>query len=353
VTLWYLTRGAGLVALLLLTASTLLGVLTAGRSRSERWPRFAVAALHRNLTLLAMVFVGIHVATTIADAYAPIGVKDVFVPFASQYRPIWVGLGALAFDLMLAIAISSALRRRIGYRAWRALHWSAYAMWPIALAHGLGTGSDARSGWMAMLSVACGAVVVLAVAGRLVGSRSRPLQVLAGAATFALAVVLGVWYAAGPGKRGWASRAGTPASLLRSTTVARPQLVAARPASRFDGRLVGRMSSSGPDAVGDAAVAIALATRGGEPGLVKLTIWGSALEGGGIEMTRSEVSFANARTGTVYTGTVVGLEGTLVTADVTSPDGSTLRLVMRLQIDSGAGSVTGTIQASPAAGVSG
>jgi len=351
VTLWYLTRGAGVVALLLLTASTVLGVLTAGRWRSERWPRFAVAELHRNLTLLAMAFVGIHVGTTIADAYAPVGVKDVFVPFASHYRPIWLGLGALAFDVLLAIAISSALRRHIGYRSWRVLHWSAYASWPLALAHALGSGSDARTGWMALLAVACGAAVVLAIAGRLIASRSRALQLLAGAATFGLAIVLGAWYAAGPSKRGWASRAGTPASLLKKTTVASPQLVAARPTTGFSGRVVGRLSSSGPDAFGNAAIAIALATRGGEPGLVKLTIWGTALDDGGVQMTRSEVSFADARTGTVYTGTIVGLEGTLVTADVTSQDGSTLRLVMRLQID--AGSVTGAIRASATDGVSG
>jgi methionine sulfoxide reductase heme-binding subunit len=353
VTLWYLTRGAGVVALLLLTASMLLGVLTAGRWRSDRWPRFAVAALHRNLTLLAMAFVGIHVGTTIADAYAPIGVKDVVVPFASHYRPIWLGLGALAFDVLLAVAISSALRRHIGYRTWRVLHWSAYASWPLALAHGLGSGSDARSGWLAILSVACGAVVVVAVAGRLVASRSRALQLLAGGATFALAIVLGVWYAAGPSKRGWASRAGTPASLLKATAVVAPRLVSTKPTTGFSGRLVGRLSSSGPDAAGDAAVAIALATRGGEPGLVRLTIWGSALDGGGIQMTRSEVSFSDARTRTLYTGAVDGLEGTLVTAAVSAPDGSTLRLVMRLQIDAAAGSVTGTIQASPADGESG
>ena len=352
-TLWYLTRGAGVVSLLLLTASTVVGVLTAGRWRSERWPRFAVAALHRNLTLLAMAFVGIHVGTTIADAYAPIGVKNVFLPFASQYRPIWLGLGALALDVLLAVAISSALRQRIGYRAWRVLHWSAYATWPLALAHGLGSGSDARTSWLALLSVACGAAVVLAVAGRLIASRSRALQLAAGAATFGLALVLGVWYAAGPSKRGWASRAGTPASLLKSTRVAAPQLVSARPVTTFSARLVGRMSSSGPDGLGDAAVAIALATRGGEPGLVDLTIWGSALESGGLEMSRSEVSFTDARTGRVYSGTVVGLEGTLVTADVTSPGGTTLRLVMRLQVDPQAGNVTGTIHASPAAGESG
>ena len=352
--LWYLTRGSGVVALLLLTATTLLGVLSAGRWRTDRWPRFAVAALHRNLTLLAMTFIGIHVGTTIADGYAPIGVKDVFVPFTSQYRPIWLGLGALAFDILIAIAISSGLRKRIGYRTWRALHWSAYATWPLALAHGLGSGSDARYGWMAMLSIACLVLVVAAVSGRLIASRRPALQLATGAATLAVVILLGTWYAGGPGKRGWAARAGTPTSLLASkavTPAATRQLaasttVAVNPLTSFSSRLVGRMSSSGPDSFGDAAVAMAMATRGGEPGLVELTIWGTALDGGGIQMTRSQVSFQDAKTGTAYNGSIVGLQGTVVEADVASSSGTTLRLVMHLRIDSQGGGVTGTIHAS-------
>jgi methionine sulfoxide reductase heme-binding subunit len=350
--LWYLTRGSGVVALALLTASTVMGVLTAGRWRSERWPRFAVAALHRNLTLVVLCFVGIHVATTIADGYAPIAVKDVFVPFGSRYRPLWVGLGAVALDLLLAIAISSALRKRIGYRAWRLLHWVAYATWPLALAHGLGTGSDARYGWLALLSLACLALVLLAVTGRLLQSREPKVRLLAGGATLAAAVTLAAWYAGGPSKPGWAARAGTPASLLKPTRAAvsatsRRRLASAHVSTTFAGRLVGHMSSSGPDGAGDAAIAIAAATRGGEPGIIRLTLWGSALEGGGLAMTRSQASFVDARSGAVYTGSVVGLDGTLVVADVDSTSGATLRLVMRLKIDSTTGSVTGTVQAAP------
>jgi hypothetical protein len=356
--LWYLTRGSGVVALLLLTATTVLGVLTAGRWRSERWPRFAVAALHRNLTLVGLVFIGIHVGTTIADGYAPIGIKDVFVPFTSQYRPVWLGFGALTLDLLLAIGISSVLRKHIGYRTWRALHWSAYATWPLALAHGLGSGSDARYGWMAALSLGCLALVIVSVTVRLYQSRTPALQVLAGAATLGLAVLLGSWYAGGPAQRGWAARAGTPTTLLKSSkasTVSPRQFASVRvvkPVTRFSGRLLGHMSSSGPDQYGDAAIAVAMAVRGGNPGLVKLTLWGSALEDGGIQMSKSEVSFEDARTRTVYHGVVVGLEGNLVVADVTS-SGSTLRLTMRLRIDGETRSVTGTVESAPVAEAAG
>jgi sulfoxide reductase heme-binding subunit YedZ len=354
--LWYLTRGAGVVALLLLTASTFVGALTAGRWRGERWPRFAVATVHRNVTLVALVFIGIHVTTTIADSYVPVGLKDVFVPFVSQYRPIWLGLGALAFDLLLALALSSALRRRIGYRAWRLVHWSAYAAWPLALVHGLGSGSDARFGWMAFLSFGCLTAVVLAVSGRLMFSGSPGPRLLAGAATFAFALGLAAWYATGPSRHGWASRAGTPKSLLKSGSGNRTpthSLVATRIRTTFTGRLEGHMSSSGPDASGNAAVAMAMATRSGEPGVVRLTLWGSALEDGGLAMSRSSVSFQDAVSGTTYTGSVVELDGNSVVAEVQSSSGTTLRLAMSLRIDSVAETVTGTIDAHPIAGSAG
>jgi sulfoxide reductase heme-binding subunit YedZ len=349
-TLWYLTRGSGVVALLLLTTAMLVGALSAGRWRSERWPRFAVATVHRNVTLVALVFIAIHVTTTIVDSYAPVGLKDALVPFTSQYRPIWLGFGALAFDLLLALAISSALRRRIGYRAWRALHWSAYAAWPLALVHGLGSGSDARYGWMALLSFGCLTVVVLAVSGRLVFSRSPGPRLAAGAATLALALGLSAWYATGPSKHGWASRAGTPKSLLKSASERRSparELATAHALTTFSGHLDGRMSSSGPDPFGNAAVAMAMATRGREPGVVELTLWGSALDDGGLAMSRSSVTFQDAVSGTKYSGSVVELDGNLVEANVESSSGITLRLVMHLQIDSASATVTGTVDASP------
>ena len=348
--LWYLTRASGVVALLLLTATTLVGVLAANRWYSSRWPRFAVTGLHRNLTLLALAFIGTHVGTTIADGYAPVAVKDVFVPFFSSYRPIWLGLGALALDLLLAITITSVLRKHIGYRTWRALHWSAYAAWPLALAHGLGSGSDARFGWMAALSFGCLGLVVLAAGMRLVRSGSPALQLTAGAVTLLLVVLIGTWYRSGPARHGWAARAGTPASLLKTASASSAAQLAAttktsvRSVSAFEGDLAGRMSSSGPDSAGDAAIAIALAVRGREPGVVRLTLWGTALETGGLAMSRSQVSFDDVASGVVLNGSIVGLEGNRVVADVTSQSGMTLRLTMVLQIDSGTGTVAGVVR---------
>ncbi|TML10045.1 MAG: ferric reductase, partial [Actinobacteria bacterium] len=151
--LWYITRASGVVSLVLLTAGLVLGVLGTVRWKNDRWPRFAVVSIHRNVTLFAIAFVAIHVLTAIADGYAPVGFKDAVIPFVSRYRPLWLGFGAVAFDLLLALVVTSLLRARIGYRAWRAVHWLAYASWPFALVHGLGSGSDSRFGWFVIVAI--------------------------------------------------------------------------------------------------------------------------------------------------------------------------------------------------------
>ena len=165
--LWYLTRGTGVVSLVLLTLSIVLGIVTTVRWEHRNWPRWIVEGLHRNISLLVVLFIGIHVATTVMDGYAPIGWLDAVVPFRSPYRPLWLGLGALSLDMLLAVALTSIVRARLGYRLWRAVHWLAYACWPVALLHGLGTGSDARASWMVVTVMVSVATVVLSLAWRL------------------------------------------------------------------------------------------------------------------------------------------------------------------------------------------
>ena len=165
--LWYATRATGLVTLLLLTASVVLGLLTAARADADRWPRFLVVGLHRNLSLLALAFLGLHVGTTVIDTYTSIGLVDAFVPFLSSYHTWWLGLGAIACDMLLALAVTSVLRQRLGHRLWRAVHWLGYACWPVAMVHALGIGTDRRS-WAFYLGVACGCAVLVAAAARLV-----------------------------------------------------------------------------------------------------------------------------------------------------------------------------------------
>jgi methionine sulfoxide reductase heme-binding subunit len=213
---WYLTRSTGAVALVLLTLALALGVVDVRRWSTPRWPRFLLDTLHRNASLLALAFVGLHVLTSILDSFAPISLVDAVIPFTGSYRPFWLGLGAASFDLMLAVAITSGLRRQVGHNAWRAVHWLSYASWPIALLHGFGTGSDVKSGWLLVLSVACLVTVVAAVLVRIAAGWPENLRVrgaaLGGTAAFTLGLLL--WLPGGPLGREWARRAGTPSSLL-------------------------------------------------------------------------------------------------------------------------------------------
>lgn len=166
--LWYATRATGLVTLLLLTVSVLLGVLTAGRFASEKWPRFLTAGLHRNLSLLAVLFLVLHVATTVADTYTSIPVVAAVIPFTTSYKTRWLALGAVACDLLIALVATSLIRSRLGYRTWRRLHWAAYACWPFAVAHGLGAGTDRSALWVFGLTVACVASVAAVTTWRVV-----------------------------------------------------------------------------------------------------------------------------------------------------------------------------------------
>ena len=171
--LWFATRGAGIVSLLLFTAVVVLGVMTSVRWQARQWPRFLTAEVHRSIALLSVVFLAIHIVTAVVDPYASLGWISAIVPFASSYRPLWLGLGVVSVDLLAAVIVTSLLRVRVGRRAWRAVHWTAYASWPLALAHGIGTGSDASAAWMIGIDAACIFAVVTAVTWRLLAGRPR------------------------------------------------------------------------------------------------------------------------------------------------------------------------------------
>src|SRR5215467_3677942 len=165
--LWFLSRGSGLVLLVLFSIVVVLGVATRTGSAPGRWPRFAVAELHRTLSLFAVALLGLHVATAILDPYVTIGWAATLLPLASPYRTLAIGLGALAVDLGGAVLITSLARRRLGYRAWRAVHWLAYLTWPAAFAHAVTAGSDLRIWWVALVLWGCATAVATAVIARL------------------------------------------------------------------------------------------------------------------------------------------------------------------------------------------
>jgi methionine sulfoxide reductase heme-binding subunit len=210
---WYATRATGLVALILLTASMALGLLTSVRFEQQRWPRFITIGLHNSMSLLACAFTAVHIVTTVLDSFVPIGIADAFVPFISAYRPIWLGLGAIATDLLIALMVTSLLRARMRLRTWRLVHWMAYLCWPVAVVHGLGTGTDTRTRWVLVLTFGCVGGIVFLIAWRLArGWPSRPgLRVTAAITLVTALIATGAWLMVGPLKPDWSRRAGMPA----------------------------------------------------------------------------------------------------------------------------------------------
>jgi sulfoxide reductase heme-binding subunit YedZ len=213
---WYVTRASGTVALILLTASVVIGIAAIARLRTPGVPRFVVDGIHRTASLLAVVFLVVHIVTAVLDSFASISLLDAVIPFIGSYRPLWLGLGAVAFDLLLAVVITSLIRPRMGHDSWRAVHWLAYAAWPVAVVHGFGTGSDVHQMWLLAINIACIVAVLAAVVGRAMIGWPEHIRLRVGALGMAAAFALGlvVWLPVGPLGKGWARRAGTPASLL-------------------------------------------------------------------------------------------------------------------------------------------
>ncbi len=167
IALWYTARGTGVITLVMLTIVVALGI--GSRSGRELFglPRFAVAAVHRNAALLSVVLLAIHLTTLLLDGEAGVSVVDLVVPFVGSYRPFWQGLGTVALELIVALVVTSLLRGRMPEKVWRALHWAAYVCWPVAFAHGLGTGTDTGTLWLRGIAAICAATVVAAVGWRL------------------------------------------------------------------------------------------------------------------------------------------------------------------------------------------
>lgn len=172
--LWYLGRGTGVSALVLFTLAVALGIVARSGRPLPGLPRFAVAAIHRTTSLTALGLLVVHITTLFFDPYAQLRLVDLVLPFAGAYRPVWLGLGTLAADLVVVLIVSSLLRRHIGQRGWRVLHWSAYACWPLALGHALGNGTDRSTTWLLATALSCGALVASCLVWRIAqASRER------------------------------------------------------------------------------------------------------------------------------------------------------------------------------------
>ncbi len=336
--LWYLTRGTGTVALVLLTAVLVLGILARGGSALPACPRFVTPAVHRNLSLLAVVVIVVHVVTASTDPYAPIRLLDGVLPFFSAYRPIWLGLGALTFDLLIAVIVTSLLRARLGHRVWRTVHWAAYASWPIAVAHGLGSGTDVRTRWLQAVAAMSGLAVMTAVLWRVAGVRpaDRYRQWAVVGVTIAVSLALVGFAAVGPLAPHWAARAGTPKAQQASAVVTPiVPLPAGTPSARrapvrphgvaiFTGRSVIRHD-------GGDVVVFAGALHGRPVGQLRLTLRGHSAPSGGINLSTGSAAYVRGTA--TYSGRVTTIHGDKVGATLAGPAGD-VRMIVLLTLPS-------------------
>jgi sulfoxide reductase heme-binding subunit YedZ len=353
--LWYLTRASGLVSLVLLTGTIVLGVVASVGWTTERWPRFLSQDVHRNVSLLCLVFLGVHVSTTVVDGYVPIGLVDVFLPFHSAYRPIYVGLGALGLDLLLAVIITSALRHRIGYGSWRFVHWLAYLCWPIALIHGLGSGSDTQLPVVLVVEAVCSLAVLSTFAWRMTTGMALPVRprAVAGMSAIVMTLAIASFAALGPLRPGWSHRSGTSPALLaqlaakngiaatgkiptgRSTQTTTPVTGNSTiPSVPFTSQVAGSQSQTAPDARSMIQVTLAmhLADAASTPLTVVLV---GTQSGGGVSLASGTVTLGP------YRGRVTGLNGGTVVGTVSIP--SPITLTISLQVDQQSGGLSGSV----------
>lgn len=354
--LWYLSRGTGSVTLILLTLSLLLGVVDVRRWSSRRIPRFVIDGLHQTVSLLVVATLALHVVTSVLDPFAPVRVIDALVPFVSSYRPIWLGLGALALDLLVALIVTSLLRGRLGHRGWRWVHWLAYACWPVALVHAMGTGSDIRGGWMLVVSLGCVAAVMLAILWRLAHGWPEQLRIrmAAAAALAALGVGLAVWLPIGPLAPAWARRAGTPKADLApgravATAPRRPVGTGAgaaiAPGAAFTTPMSGRINQVVSPA-GDAVVRFGLTLQRG-PLKLAIELHGRELPSGGVSLDRGSMTLGPPADAARYRGRVTSLQGGNLTGLLEGAGAPALQVSVALQVNRATGLVSGTAQVAP------
>jgi sulfoxide reductase heme-binding subunit YedZ len=342
---WFATRSTGIAALILLTASMVLGILTSSRYARPNLPRFVTMGLHRNVSLLVLVFLALHIVTTIADSFAPVSWTDAVLPFAGTYRPFWLGLGAMSFDLLIALTVTSLLRGRLGYRTWRWIHWTSYASWPIAVMHGLGTGSDTKLPLFVAVTAGCVGSVVVALWYRLAAGwpGHRGVRVSSAVLSVALPALALGWWMGGPLQPGWALKAGTPVSLIVhnkpavSTAPSSPaaQVSSARrlPNLPFTAPLVGSVSQSAPNQNGEIAIRIHATTGGGTNGVLDIVLDGTPSDGGGVSLSGSQVSYGTASQPQEYTGQLTDLRGGVLQIATRDKSGRPLALSVTLNIN--------------------
>jgi hypothetical protein len=356
---WDVARAGGFTAFGLLTFSVALGLALTLHLQSPRWPRIINSELHNFLTLLALIFTGVHILAIWVDPFTRFGWNEVFIPFVSHYRTLWMALGIVAFYIGIAIGISTWLRPYIGYKLWRNLHILTLLLYVLVVVHGIAAGSDTRTWWGSAIYACSVLLVGTLLCIRLmkpVNAKSRAHPRLAVGLVIALAAG-SFWALLGPFQPGWyahANNVNVKASQSTSTVHSAPSPQVAFPQS-FTGNLQGLLSQNGPDSNGNVTLQLDLRISNGPAGYVRVVLQGQTgrEESDGVTITASRVMLASSSGQLLYAGPLSnfsGERGWNMTAMLTGTGTNSANpLPVQMTVRIGAnGQATGTIAAGSA-----
>lgn len=343
---WLIARASGFTAYVLVTLSVVLGLLLSQRWQSRRnWPRLVNDQLHQYLTLLAGVFTAIHGISVWLDPFTAFTLREVLLPGASHYRPLWMAFGIVAAYLGLAVVATGWLRPKIGYAWWRRLHYLTFVVWLLATLHGLGDGSDTRTAWgIAIYGLSSLAVVGLTLV-RLLRPAGRPrVAPRPGWAVVAALIALGGagFAAAGPLRPGWNVIANNDKGSGGSSA---PETVALSQPAAYAAAFTGSVAQAGPDTQGRVTLTFHLRVQGGPYKSLTLVLQGEALPSGGVALSGSSAALGTPADRTLYLGALTELQGGNFVAILSGP-GGTLSVGGQLALF-GANGVQGTLQVQP------
>jgi len=349
---WDVARAGGFTAYILLALSVIWGLALTMHWQSGRWPRLINSELHNFLTLLALIFTGIHVLAVWLDPFTHFGWSEVFIPFVSHYRPLWMAFGIVGLYLGLAIGLSTWLRRWIGYAWWRRLHVLTLLLYGLVTIHGIATGSDTRTWWGMGIYLVSILVVGTLLWGRLIepaNSQSRAHPVWA--VIVVLAILVGASLTVlGPLQPGWNAFAnngqgsgGSPTALAVQSVSSSQSSSSSVFTSPFTSSVQGTLNQSSPDANGNVTLQMNLTVSNGSQaqGTLLVILHGQSSSGGGddsgssIAITSSQITLASTSGQALYTGSLTNLADSdqlQITAVLSSPGSSTQQLNVQINL---------------------
>lgn len=365
---WDVARSGGFVAYGLLTLAVALGLALSMRWQAPWWPRLINSELHNFVTLLGLVFTIIHVLAIWLDPFTAFGWTEVFIPFVSHYRPIWMAFGIVGLYLGLALAASVWLRPYLGYEWWRRLHALTLVAFALVTVHGLTTGSDTQTFWAVMVYSVSGLLVTALLWIRLLvpaspQQRRHPIWLgLTGVGLFAGVVLVVI----GPMRSGWnafanggngsgqratlTSTAGQSNTTSTSAPTATPSSTVTRALTLpFQAQVSGALREQGPDTSGQTTLTVTTTMQGGAQGVMELQLIGTQEPNGTLLVSASQALIGQDWSSPTYKGRLINLSSsgnTWQLEGVLSPvSGSSSSMDLRINLTiNNDKTVTGTVQ---------